>query len=142
VFSDDLDSPFGEKVEGYGPVENNDHVPGLPSFIWWAKDANGKTRGSMRMSASRRPSQLWLAGDVGVPRKDKEEEDLSQYPYGGYCRTDITTFPPNLLGIWDGKPPKQPALRHNLKANVNFVDGHVEQWVMPCGRRIRETYSG
>lgn len=125
VAVDDLDSPFGEEMEGYGVVENSDHVPGLDSLIWYAFDRNGKPRGSYRMSAIRRPSELWLVGDVGVPKPSID--DLSQHPYGGYYRTDISTFPPDKLGIWDNKPsPKQPALRHNLRANISYVDGHIE----------------
>ncbi len=128
VFREDIDSPFGESMEGYGPVENSGHVPGLPSLLWWALNSDGSPHGSMRLSAIRRPSDLWLVGDVGVPKKENEDKSLSAFPYGGYYRTDITTFPPNALGFWDGKPPKQPALRHKLRANINFVDGHVEQW--------------
>lgn len=126
VFQEDLDSPFGEKMEGYGPVENSGHVPGLNSIIWWAQNSDGTPHGSLRLGAIHRQTELWLVGDVGVPKD--ESKDLSKYPYGGYYRTDITTFPPDTLGIWDGKPPKQPALRHNLKANICFVDDHVEQW--------------
>jgi len=125
VGPDDLDAPFGEEMEGYGVVENLDHIPGLDSLIWYAYDRDGKVRGSYRLSAIRRPAQLWLVGDVGVPKPNVG--DLGNYPYGGYYRTDISTFPPDALGIWDNKPAaKQPGFRHTLRANVSFVDGHVE----------------
>lgn len=125
VAPDDLDAPFGEKMEGYGVVENNGHTPGLPGLLSWALDSNGKPKGSYRLSVIRRPAQLWLIGDVGVPKNELLE--LGNFPYGGYYRTDIATFPPNQLGIWDQKPsPKQPAFRHKLKASIIFADGHVE----------------
>ncbi len=125
VAAEDLDSPFGEEMEGYGVVENLDHVPGLDSLIWYAYDRQGSLRGSYRMSAIRRPAQLWLIGDVGVPKPNVEE--LEKYPYGGYYRTDISTFPPNALGIWENFPAaKQPGFRHSLRANVVYADGHVE----------------
>jgi prepilin-type processing-associated H-X9-DG protein len=97
----------------------------LDSLIWYAYDRQGQKRGSYRLSAIRRPAQLWLIGDVGVPKPNVE--DLEKYPYGGYYRTDISTFPPDALGIWDSRPSaKQPGFRHSLRANVTYADGHVE----------------
>ena len=126
VRDDDIDSPFGERMEGYGPVENHKHVPGMRSLLNYALDSGGKPAGSDYLGSIRRSSELWLVGDVGVPKN--EDLDLGKYPYGGYYRTDITTFPPDALGIWNGLPPKQPAFRHKLLSNIGFVDGHVESW--------------
>lgn len=120
----DMDAPFGEAMEGYGPVENNGHVPGLRSLLWYATESDGRTAGSVRLNAIKRTSELWLLGDVGKPKD--ESLDLSKQPYGGYYQTEITTLPPNHLGLWEGVPPKQPAVRHGMKANVLFVDGHIE----------------
>ena len=126
VIAEDMYSPFEELMEGYGVVENNGHVPGLRSIMWYALDKDGKPAGSVRTGAIKRPSELWMVGDVGTPKD--EDLDLAKFPYGGYYRTEITTFPPTSLGMWDQKPPKQPAVRHKLKANICFVDGHVEAW--------------
>lgn len=122
----DLDQPFGEIMEGYGPLENTTNTVGLPSILQFALDSSGQPKGSARLSQINRASQLWLVGDVGVPKNDTL--NLSDYPNGGYYRTDIVTFTPTPMGLWIGAPAKQPACRHNLKATVCFVDNHIESW--------------
>jgi prepilin-type N-terminal cleavage/methylation domain-containing protein/prepilin-type processing-associated H-X9-DG protein len=118
---DDLNSPFGKRMDGYGPLEGKSYIPGLPSIIDYAYRMDGTKRGSHFLSEIKRPSQLWLVGDVGVPK------DLKNIPKGGY-RTDITTFAPDASGDYPHVTPKQPAARHDGKANVCFVDTHVEAW--------------
>jgi prepilin-type N-terminal cleavage/methylation domain-containing protein/prepilin-type processing-associated H-X9-DG protein len=121
----DLFGPFGEVMEGYGPVENNGHLAGLRSILWYARESSGQPAGSVRLGALRRPTELWLIGDVGVPKDDGL--DLERFPYGGYYHTEIVTFPPDGPNLWRLKV-KQPAARHKFKANVGFTDGHVESW--------------
>jgi prepilin-type N-terminal cleavage/methylation domain-containing protein/prepilin-type processing-associated H-X9-DG protein len=55
--------------------------------------------------------------------------DENKVPSSGYM-TEIVTFPPD-PSTHDWKlfaPPKQPACRHNLRANLAMVDGHCESW--------------
>jgi prepilin-type N-terminal cleavage/methylation domain-containing protein/prepilin-type processing-associated H-X9-DG protein len=107
---------FGARWEGYGPVES--------TIIRYAfQNAGGAgPLGSRKLSEITRPSQLWLMGDTGIPKKAGTE------PAGGYL-TEIVTFPPDPTAGWKlWVPMKQPACRHNLKGNVTFVDGHVEAW--------------
>ncbi|HSH96292.1 MAG TPA: hypothetical protein VK968_19250, partial [Roseimicrobium sp.] len=117
----DLNSPFGKRMEGYGPLEGKSYIPGLPSIIDYAYKADGTPRGSHFLSEIKRPSQLWLVGDVGVPK------DPKNVPGSGY-KTDIATFAPDNQGTYPHVTPKQPAARHSAKANVCFPDTHVEAW--------------
>ena len=114
---------FGVPWQGYGPNESSGHpyieypgvsIPGNPAFT-------GK-----RLSSLTRSAQVWLFGDVGVP-KNTPSNGNSQ-PVGGYY-TDIGTFPPDLATAWINSQ-KQPAVRHdsNARAVMSFCDGHVEKW--------------
>ena len=120
VVDDDINAPFGVAMEGYGPLENTNRVTGLPSIINYAFDHDQSPWGSARLSEVSRTSQIWLIGDVGIPK------DLNRIPAGGY-KTEVCTFPPSPVGLWDQVLPKQPACRHEFKAGVFFVDGHVER---------------
>ena len=121
VVDADINAPFGVEMEGYGPLENTNRITGLPSIINYAFDDNRRAWGSARLGGIDRTSQIWLVGDVGIPK------DVDRIPAGGY-KTEICTFPPNPFGLWDQVLPKQPACRHDSKAGVFFVDGHVEAW--------------
>jgi prepilin-type N-terminal cleavage/methylation domain-containing protein/prepilin-type processing-associated H-X9-DG protein len=101
---------FAINLGGYGPVEG--------TIIRYRWDAAGGTLGSRRITDINRPSQIWLMGDVGIPKTGTTP------PEGGYM-TELTTFTPNAAGVFSSK---QPACRHTLKANVTMVDGHVETW--------------
>lgn len=112
----DILTVFGARWEGYGPVES--------TIIRYAFASPGeKVRlGSRKTTEVNRPSQIWLMGDTGIPKNP------AKVPQGGYF-TEIVTFPPERSSGWAGySPPKQPACRHNHKATVTFVDGHVEVW--------------
>jgi prepilin-type processing-associated H-X9-DG protein/prepilin-type N-terminal cleavage/methylation domain-containing protein len=119
---------WGKNPLGYGPLENTNTTRGLRSIIYWAKKGDGSRDGSARLGQIKRQHQLWLIGDVGTPRD--ESLDLRNFPYGGWYKLDVASvaFPPNNRGIYDLATPKQPAVRHNLMANICFVDGHVETW--------------
>lgn len=121
VRGDDFNTPFGKRMDGYGPVEGKVYISKLPSIIDYAYKADGTPRGSSYLTEIKRPSQLWLVGDVGVPK------DPKNVPDGGY-KTDIVTFAPDEYGDYAHTIPKQPAVRHGSKANVSFVDNHVEAW--------------
>jgi prepilin-type processing-associated H-X9-DG protein/prepilin-type N-terminal cleavage/methylation domain-containing protein len=112
----DILSVFGARWEGYGPVES--------TIIRYAYSSPGGRQrlGSRKITEVVRPTQLWLMGDTGVPKNN------AKVPSGGYF-TEIVTFPPDPGSGWNNyAPPKQPACRHGGKANVSFVDGHVETW--------------
>ena len=112
----DILTVFGAKWEGYGPVES--------TIIRYAfASTGGRDRlGSLKTTSIKRPSQIWLMGDTGIPKNP------NKVPQGGYW-TEIVTFPPNPGTGWSGYSyPKQPACRHNSRATVTFVDGHVEAW--------------
>jgi prepilin-type processing-associated H-X9-DG protein/prepilin-type N-terminal cleavage/methylation domain-containing protein len=116
VTEKEIQTIFGARWEGYGPVES--------TIIRYAYlGANGTSPwGSQKLSVINRPSELWLMGDTGIPKVAGRE------PGGGYL-TEIVTFPPDVKSGWTTfVPMKQPACRHNLRANVTFVDGHVETW--------------
>jgi prepilin-type N-terminal cleavage/methylation domain-containing protein/prepilin-type processing-associated H-X9-DG protein len=142
VADEDLSDPdpFGEVMEGYGPVENKGFVAGLRSILWYAKESSGQPAGSVRLAALRRPTELWLIGDVGIPKDSGL--DYGKFPYGGYYRTEIVTFPPNDPDGWNYEYPKQPAVRHKFNANVCFTDGHVESWArQPLSQNYKDIFS-
>ncbi len=112
----DILTVFGARWEGYGPVES--------TIIRYAFESPGGVRrlGSRKTSDIHRASQIWLMGDTGIPKVPNKA------PQGGYF-TEIVTFPPDPRQGWTiYSYPKQPACRHNSKAVVTFVDGHVEAW--------------
>lgn len=112
----DIQVIFGARWEGYGPVEG--------TIIRYAfLDAGGVgPLGSRRLTDLRRPSQLWLMGDTGIPKNP------DKVPQAGYL-TEIVTFAPDPQTGWRlDTPQKQPACRHNLRGGVTFADGHVEVW--------------
>ena len=110
----DIQIVFGARWEGYGPVEST-----IIRYAFTGANGTGP-QGSRKTSEIRRPSDIWLMGDTGVPKNN------SKVPQGGYL-TEIVTFPPQPDSGWTAyNPAKQPGCRHNAKANVTLVDGHVE----------------
>jgi prepilin-type N-terminal cleavage/methylation domain-containing protein/prepilin-type processing-associated H-X9-DG protein len=117
VMEKDILTVFGARWEGYGPVES--------TIIRYAyANSGGKNRlGSRKTSDIRRPSQIWLMGDTGIPKNP------NKVPQGGYL-TEIVTFPPDPRAGWSIYTwPKQPGCRHNSRAVITFCDGHVESWI-------------
>ena len=118
---------YKSPCEGYGPLENgNGNYHG--GIVRYGLDTDGKTPlGSLKLSQIRRGSQIWLIGDVGVP-KYSIDSTKDRIPTFGYY-TEITTFQPTPAKGWSASPPyKQPACRHNSRAVFSFCDGHVEDW--------------
>lgn len=123
VADSELSTAFGSEVQGYGPVEGKAYISGLPALIRYALDGNGNATGSSRLGEISRSSEVWLVGDVGIPK------DRNRVPQSGY-RTDLVTFAPHPQTGWDPHTlAKQPACRHSFRANVGFVDGHIEAWL-------------
>lgn len=116
---------YKSPCEGYGPSEGNSYAQGVMRY---AKDTSGTTLGSLKLTAISRPSQIWLIGDVGVP---KTEATADKLPVGYY--TEITTKQPDPGGGWStgaaaAGGSKQPACRHSGRAVFSSCDGHVESW--------------
>jgi len=127
---------YGIKLEGYGPMEgnkNNDPAQGILRF----GVVGGMREGSRKLGSLTRPSQLWLLGDVGLP-KSVADEQSNRFPAGGYY-TEFSTRQPYPPGLLPGQgwaavfaagilPTKQAACRHNRRAAFSFCDGHCETW--------------
>jgi len=112
---------FKSPCEGYGPLEGNTYTAGI---IRYAKNPDNTPLGSVKTSQIRRPSQIWLIGDVGVPKTGLRFDTL---PATGY-NTEVTTKQPDPTFGWTIAPYKQPACRHNARAVFSFCDNHVEAW--------------
>ncbi len=116
---------YGIKLEGYGPMEGNNTTASIFRF--------GNNGGSRKLSSLRRASQLWMFGDVGVP-KSAAELTSNVFPKSGY-NTEFSTRQPNPPGLLPGQgwanaptPQKQAACRHNRHAVFVLCDGHSETW--------------
>jgi prepilin-type N-terminal cleavage/methylation domain-containing protein/prepilin-type processing-associated H-X9-DG protein len=116
---------YGIKLEGYGPMEGNTAIASILRF--------GIFGGSRKLSSLKRGSQLWMLGDVGVP-KSLADQAANRFPSGGY-NTEFSSRQPNPPGLLPGQgwvmapaPPKQAACRHNRRATFSFFDGHSESW--------------
>ena len=116
---------FQSPCEGYGPSEGNDYSLGVMRY---ATDPSGKRLGSMKLSSLKRASQIWLIGDVGIPKIAANKDTMPATYY-----TEVTTKQPNPATGWTtgaaaAGGSKQPACRHNSRAEFSFCDGHVESW--------------
>jgi prepilin-type N-terminal cleavage/methylation domain-containing protein/prepilin-type processing-associated H-X9-DG protein len=116
---------YGIKLEGYGPSEGNTSTASIFRF--------GNNGGSRKLTSLKRVSQLWMFGDVGLP-KSTADLALNKFPAGGY-NTEFSTRQPNPPGLLPGQgwvnaptPQKQAACRHNRRANFVCCDGHCESW--------------
>ena len=113
---------YGAQLEGYGPMEGNTTQASILRFL-----VNG---GSRKLTTLTRPAQIWMLGDVGVP-KLAAQETVNVFPSGGYY-TEFSTRQP-LPGLLPSQgwvpaptPPKQAACRHNQRATYTAFDGHSE----------------
>ena len=117
---------FQSPCEGYGPAEGNSYAQGVMRY---AKDDQGRILGSLRLSALAHASQLWLIGDVGIPKTGASTDKM---PTGGYY-TEVVTKQPDPNTGWSAGAAaaggsKQPACRHSRRATFSSCDGHVESW--------------
>jgi prepilin-type processing-associated H-X9-DG protein len=92
-------------------------------IIRYGKNSDGSNLGSLKLSQIKRPSLIWLIGDVGYP---KTGLTVDKMPLAYF--TEITTKQPTPTGGWTAPPYKQPAARHTSRAVFSFCDGHVESW--------------
>ena len=115
---------YSSPCEGYGPLEDTSNPAN--GVIRYFLDLSGKVQGSRKMNSIQRTSQIWLVGDVGVP---KSGGNINKLPASYY--TDITVIKPVITPApgtgWTTVPVnKQAACRHNSRANYSACDGHVE----------------
>ncbi len=125
-----MGGPYG-LLEGYGPMEGNQ---GNDSGILRFGFVNGQKEGSRKLGSLTRASQLWLFGDVGLP-KSIGDQGANRFPTSGYS-TEFSTRQP-LPGLLPGQgwaapttpqPHKQAACRHAQRATFVLCDGHSESW--------------
>jgi len=120
---------FHSLPEGYGPFYGPRKVWGFTNgIIRPSLDLGGTRLGSRRLTEVHRPSEIWLVGDVGAPKKDVLKDE---YPGSDYF-ADLQTYVPRPGSGWVGLfPAKQPGCRHNGRAVFSLFDGHVEAWNWP-----------
>jgi prepilin-type N-terminal cleavage/methylation domain-containing protein/prepilin-type processing-associated H-X9-DG protein len=111
---------FKSPCEGYGPLEGNTLTTGI---IRYAKNSDGSSLGSRKLTEIKRAGQIWLIGDVGYPKSGLTVDKMPPAYY-----TEITTKQPMPTAGWTFPPYKQPAARHGGRAVFSFCDGHVESW--------------
>jgi prepilin-type N-terminal cleavage/methylation domain-containing protein len=118
---------YNSPCEGYGPLEDTSNPNnGIIRYNW---DPGNNVIGGRKLNTVLRTSQIWLIGDVGVP---KTGGGINKMPTA--YNTDITVIKPILNGTsssgWTLVPSyKQPACRHNARAVFSCCDGHVERWI-------------
>jgi len=128
---------------GYGRGENGDRATGIIRYSW---NEDGTRLGSRKLTEIQRPSQIWLVGDVGVPKANRwwripnPYAAKDEFPGSDYW-AEMQTFAPLHDSGWSEYGPagpvpigsrrgvdKQPACRHNERAVFTLFDGHVEAW--------------
>jgi len=127
---------YGIKLEGYGPMEGNPGgFAGNAAGILRFGSVGGQLMGSRKTTSLTRGSQLWLFGDVGLPKNTADQMN-NRFPAGGYS-TEFTTRQPSPPGTLPGQgwagafsagvtPIKQAACRHGQRATFVLCDGHAE----------------
>jgi prepilin-type N-terminal cleavage/methylation domain-containing protein len=113
---------FKQQMFGYGPVEDNQ--TGYRGVIRFGRGPDGRRLGSRKLGEIKSSSQLWLMGDVGMP---KVPTAANVQPAGYY--TEIVTYQPTANGFTvGGSILKQAAARHDGRAVFSCCDGHAESW--------------
>jgi len=122
---------YGIKLEGYGPLEGNPGgFAGNAAGILRFAIVGGQRMGSRKLNSLNRGAQLWLFGDVGLP-KSLADQSINRFPNSGYSTEFTTRQPvpgllPNQGWVTAPAPVKQAACRHNQRANYVLCDGHCE----------------
>ena len=113
---------FKSPCEGYGPLEGNAITDGIFRYGYNVTPLN--LLGSKKLTQVNRVSQIWLIGDIGVP---KANPTVDKMPVAYY--TEVTTKQPSPTSGWTTAASyKQPACRHSGQAVFSLCDGHVEAW--------------
>ncbi|MEJ0091851.1 MAG: prepilin-type N-terminal cleavage/methylation domain-containing protein [Limisphaerales bacterium] len=122
-------SYYNSPCEGYGPLEDqNNSANGI---VRYTLTEGGQYQGARKLGSIKRPSQIWLIGDVGRPGFMKNGTGINGSPSGlpASYLTDMAVFKPAVGTAWStAVPSKQAACRHNKRAVFATCDGHVEAW--------------
>jgi prepilin-type N-terminal cleavage/methylation domain-containing protein len=122
--------------EGYGAFQGNtagtssDMTNGI--IRYGQVSAAGDPLGSLKLAQIKRPSQIWLIGDVGHP-KSGQATTMNTAPPGdnGYY-SDASVKQPGPVGTpigWaSSSADKEAACRHNQRTAFTLCDGHAESW--------------
>jgi len=119
---------FGQQMLGYGPVEDN--LTGVKGVIRFGTDPSGTPLGSRKLSEIRASSQLWLMGDVGIPKVVTAPDVMpaAYYTEEVTYQPVINAYQPSAGGFTTGNPRKQPGCRHSGRAVFSCCDGHAVTW--------------
>lgn len=121
---------YDSPCEGYGPLE--DQTTSANGIIRYNLDPTGQYQGARKLSSLKRPSQIWLIGDVGRPGFMRNGVGITLPALNALPAqylTEIAVFKPVVGTAWStATPSKQAACRHNGRAVFSFCDGHVESW--------------
>jgi prepilin-type N-terminal cleavage/methylation domain-containing protein/prepilin-type processing-associated H-X9-DG protein len=121
---------YNSPCEGYGPLE--DQKNSADGVIRYNLTETGQPQGARKMTTIRRPSQIWLIGDVGRPGILKNGQGINLPAVNALPSsylTEIAVFKPVIGSGWSTlSPSKQAACRHTARANFAACDGHVETW--------------
>jgi prepilin-type N-terminal cleavage/methylation domain-containing protein/prepilin-type processing-associated H-X9-DG protein len=122
-------SYYSSPCEGYGPVE--DQKVSANGIVRYALKDNTEYQGARKLGSIKRPSSIWLVGDVGHPgyMKGGLAYNLPASGLQASYLTDMAVFKPVPGSAWSTlSPSKQAACRHNKRAVFAACDGHVEAW--------------
>ncbi len=120
-------SYYNSPCEGYGPVE--DQTVSANGIVRYTLTAGDQYQGARKLGSIKRPSSIWLIGDVGHPgfMRNGLAYNLSATGLQASYLTDMAVFKPSLTTAWGNlSPSKQAACRHNKRAVFALCDGHVE----------------
>ncbi|HLX71150.1 MAG TPA: DUF1559 domain-containing protein [Verrucomicrobiae bacterium] len=113
---------YKSPCEGYGPAEGNDITDGV--FRYAFNGTPNMILGSKKLTQITRVSQIWLIGDIGVPKSNPTVDKMPSAYF-----TEVTTKQPSPATGWTTAAAyKQPACRHSGRAVFSLCDGHVEAW--------------
>ena len=122
---------YDVKLEGYGPLEGNPGgFAGNAAGVLRFGIVGGQKMGSRKLGSLTRAGQIWLFGDVGLP-KSLADQAANRFPKSGYSTEFSTRQPTPGLGPTQGwvnapTPNKQAACRHAKRAVFVLCDGHSE----------------
>ena len=124
---------YSAPCEGYGPLE--DQIKTADGIIRYNYTERSTTppdyQGARKLTSIKRPSQIWLIGDVGRPgvMKNGYAQVLPATGFPASYLTEMAVFKPVPGSAWSTRnPSKQAACRHNKRAVFATCDGHVEAW--------------
>lgn len=123
----------GNPCEGYGAFEGNtagtasDTVNGI---LRYGQITGGVLLGSLKLTQLKRPSAIWLIGDVGHPKSGTPTTTSTAAPGDAGYYTDGSMKQPapvtGPVGWAASSSDKEAACRHNKRAVFTSCDGHSD----------------